>query len=104
MFTHLVLLVWLVGIIYFAAGLFFFRKDLAAVRGLDFCLALGPIFVAAPLATFAAEHFVDAASMRGLVPAWFACASCSGSTSLAWHGWREPPVSPSGDSFGSQLR
>ena len=92
MFTHLVFWLWFVGLVYLAVGLFTIRRELITVQGLDRWIELGPVFVAAPLAVFAAEHFVGARSMQQIVPAWLpahlfwvyfvACAWLAGATSL----------------------
>jgi uncharacterized membrane protein YphA (DoxX/SURF4 family) len=58
------------GLVFLAVGLVAIRRELLAARGLDRWIVLGPVFVAAPLATFASEHFVSAGSMAQLVPAW----------------------------------
>jgi uncharacterized membrane protein len=70
MFTHLVFWLWFVGLVYLIVGLTAIRKDLAAAHGMDKLIALGPVFVAAPLAVFAAEHFVAARDLMQIVPAW----------------------------------
>lgn len=70
MFTHLVFWLWFAGLTFLIAGLVAVRKELVAARGLDKLIALGPVFVAAPLATFGAEHFVDARLIMQLVPVW----------------------------------
>jgi uncharacterized membrane protein len=67
-FTHLVFWPWFAGLIFLSAGLFSLRKELGMARGLDKWIALGPVFVAAPLAVFAAEHFLDARDIMQLVP------------------------------------
>jgi uncharacterized membrane protein len=92
MFTHLVFWLWFVGLVYFAVGLFVIRRELSTARGLDRWIALGPVFVAAPLAVFAAEHFVEGRSMQQMVPGWLpahlfwvylvACAWLAGAASL----------------------
>jgi uncharacterized membrane protein len=69
-FTHLVFWPWFLGLVFLAAGLFVIRKELVAARGLDKLIALGPLFVAAPLAVFAAEHFVSTRDIMQLVPVW----------------------------------
>jgi hypothetical protein len=69
-FTHFVFWLWFAGLVFLAAGLLTVRKELATARVLDKLIALGPVFVAAPLAVFGAEHFVDARSIMRLVPAW----------------------------------
>lgn len=70
MFTHLIFWLWFAGLVFLAAGLLAVRKELATARGLDKLIALGPVFVAAPMAVFGAEHFVDARGIMQLVPAW----------------------------------
>jgi uncharacterized membrane protein len=70
LFTHFVVWLWVLGLVYLAVGLFTIRRELVAARGLDRWIALGPVFVAAPLAVFAAEHFVAARSMQQMVPSW----------------------------------
>jgi len=69
-FIHPVFWLWFAGLVFLSAGLIAARKELAAATGLDRWIALGPVFVAAPLAVFAAEHFVLANSMEQMVPAW----------------------------------
>ena len=70
MFTHLVLWPWLVGLVFLAGGLVAIRKELITAPGLDKWIELGPVFVAAPLAVFATEHFVAARAMAQIVPVW----------------------------------
>ncbi len=70
MFTHLVFWPWFVGLVFLAGGLVAIRRELVTARGLDRWIGLGPVFVAAPLAVFAAEHFVAARSMEQMVPVW----------------------------------
>lgn len=70
MFTHLVFWPWFAGVVFLAAGLVVIRRELITARGLDWWIALGPVFVAAPLAVFAAEHFVSARALMPLVPRW----------------------------------
>jgi uncharacterized membrane protein YphA (DoxX/SURF4 family) len=93
LFTHFVFWLWFAGLTLLVAGLVAVRKELITARGLDKVIALGPVFVAAPLATFAAEHFVDARDIMQLVPVWMpahlfwtyfvGCALISAATSLA---------------------
>ena len=72
------------GLVFLVAGLVSYRKDLAAAPGLGKLIVLGPVFVAAPLATFGAEHLKFGRLMMNAVPAWmpervfwvyFVCAS-----------------------------
>jgi uncharacterized membrane protein len=69
-FTHLVFWLWFAGLIFLIAGFVTSGKELVTAHGLDKLIALGPVFVAAPLAVFGAEHFVDARDIMQLVPAW----------------------------------
>ena len=92
MFTQSVFWLWFVGLIFFAGGLFAIRRELVAAHGLERWMELGPVFVAAPLAVFGAEHFAAARSMQQMVPAWLpahlfwiyfvACAWIAGAISL----------------------
>lgn len=92
MFTHLVFWPWFLGVIFLAAGLIIVRTELLAARGLDKWIVLGPVFVAAPLAAFAGEHFVTAREFSQMVPVWLparvfwvyfvGCAWIAGATSL----------------------
>ncbi len=52
------------------AGLFFVRPRLAAASGAGRVLVLGPVFEAVALAIFAAEHFLAARDLSGIVPRW----------------------------------
>ncbi len=61
---------WTFGLVILAIGLIAARRDLRAARGIDRLIVLGPVFVAAPLAAFSAEHFVLASSIQNMVPAW----------------------------------
>ena len=93
MFTHFVFWLWFAGLTFLITGLVVVRKELITARGLDKLIALGPVFVAAPLATFGAEHFVDARDIMQLVPVWMparlfwtyfvGCALISAAISLA---------------------
>ena len=52
------------------AGLFFVRARFAAASGVGRVLVLGPVFEAVALAIFAAEHFLSARALSGVVPRW----------------------------------
>jgi uncharacterized membrane protein len=52
------------GSAFFVAGCWLHRRELR------FPAAIGPVFIAAPLAAFAGEHFTAARSIAGLVPEW----------------------------------
>src|SRR5690349_5052499 len=61
---------WTAGLVCLAAGLIAARRELASARGLDKLVVLGPVFVAAPLAAFSAEHFTIATGIAKIVPVW----------------------------------
>jgi len=46
------------------------RGDWSRSRGLDRLVMLGPLFFAAPLAAFGAEHFTREEAIASIVPAW----------------------------------
>lgn len=58
------------GIAALAAGLVLVRPRFAAATGAGKVLVLGPVFEAVALATFAAEHFLAAKDLAGIVPPW----------------------------------
>lgn len=62
----------LLGLSFLVAGMITYRQDVRGVgSGEAFGLvAFGPIFVAASLAAFAAEHFTGAAILAAMVPKW----------------------------------
>jgi len=61
---------WFAGLICLAAGVFILRKDISAARGWDTLITLGCVFVAAPLAAFAPEHFHGPEFVQNVVPSW----------------------------------
>lgn len=61
-------------IVALVAGLILARPRFAAASGAGRIISLGPVFAAAALATFSAEHFTAARDLMGLVPRW-----------LPWH-------------------
>ena len=65
-----VLLLYLIGAIILAVGLYTVKKDLASRQGLDKIVALGPVFLAVPIAVFATEHFTATKILAGMVPRW----------------------------------
>jgi uncharacterized membrane protein len=69
-FTQSVFWLWFAGLTFLFAGLIVARKEWVAASGFDKLIALGPVFVAAPLACFGAEHFTAAHDIMQLVPAW----------------------------------
>src|SRR4029077_16668714 len=58
------------GTVALCLGFFAVRKDLAQARSTDKLVALGPLLFAAPLAAFAAEHFVFTQIMVPMIPSW----------------------------------
>jgi uncharacterized membrane protein len=58
------------GIAALLAGLFLVRARFAAASGAGRILVLGPVFEAVALAIFAAEHFLAARGLMGIVPRW----------------------------------
>ena len=58
------------GIAALLAGLFFVRKRFMAASGAGKLLVLGPVFEAVALTIFAAEHFLMARDLAGIVPHW----------------------------------
>jgi uncharacterized membrane protein len=58
------------GVAALVVGLFLVRSRFAAASGAGKLLVLGPVFEAVALAIFAAEHFLAARDLSGLVPHW----------------------------------
>lgn len=58
------------GVAALAAGLFLVRPRFAAAAGAGKILVLGPVLEAVALAIFAAEHFLAARDLAGIVPRW----------------------------------
>jgi uncharacterized membrane protein len=58
------------GIAALIAGLFLVRPRFTAASGVGKILVLGPVFEAVALAIFAAEHFLAAHDLVGIVPRW----------------------------------
>jgi uncharacterized membrane protein len=61
---------WFAGLAILVSGLIAARKSLLAAQGLERVVALGPIFFAAPLATFGAEHLSSARGIAQIIPPW----------------------------------
>ena len=61
---------YLSGAVILAVGLSTIRKDLVQKQGLNKVVALGPVFIAIPIAVFGTEHFTAAQIIAGMVPAW----------------------------------
>src|SRR6201996_2707148 len=67
------LLTWgmiVTGIAALIAGLVLVRSRFRTASGADRILVLGPVFEAVALAIFAAEHFLAARDLMGIVPRW----------------------------------
>jgi uncharacterized membrane protein len=58
------------GLVYLVAGVLVFRKEISASRGWDKLISWGCVFIAAPLAVFATEHFRGARFMQNMIPSW----------------------------------
>ena len=58
------------GIAALIAGLILVRPRFATASGAGRILVLGPVFEAVALAIFAAEHFLSARDLMGIVPPW----------------------------------
>ena len=58
------------GLIYLAAGVFAFRKEIRAARGWDKLITLGCVFIAVSLAIFAPEHLHGPEFVQSVVPSW----------------------------------
>jgi uncharacterized membrane protein len=65
-----VLLPYLIGVVVLGIGLYTVRKEFASTRGPDKIVALGPVFVAVPVAVFGMEHFTATKILAGMVPGW----------------------------------
>lgn len=70
MFAPAIFAMWSAGLFILAAGILYRRRELAAAPGLDKLLVLAPVFYAAPLAVFGAEHLGFASAIKQGVPAW----------------------------------
>jgi uncharacterized membrane protein len=60
----------LAGLIVLAIGFLTVRRELSSAAGTDNLIALGPVFFAAPLALFGAEHLTAAKFIMEVVPRW----------------------------------
>jgi uncharacterized membrane protein len=58
------------GVVALVAGLVLVRGRFRAADGVGKLIVLGPVFEAVALAIFAAEHFLAARGMMGIVPKW----------------------------------
>ena len=64
------LLPYLTGTVILLIGLYSARNEFAARQGLDKIVALGPVFLAVPIAVFGTEHFTATKILAGMVPRW----------------------------------
>jgi uncharacterized membrane protein len=69
-FSWDVWLPYLFGAIVLAIGLTVAARQFAQTRGIQKVVALGPVFIAAPMAVFGAEHFTATKIIAGMVPGW----------------------------------
>jgi uncharacterized membrane protein len=65
-----VALPYLSGAVILGIGLYTVRKEFASRQGLDKIVALGPVFLAVPVAVFGMEHFTATKILAGMVPTW----------------------------------
>ena len=68
--TSAIIALVVAGVGFLIAGMAVVRRQLAGARGLEKLIVCGPAFVASALATFGAEHFLDARELLPIVPAW----------------------------------
>jgi uncharacterized membrane protein len=69
-FSWDVWLPYLFGAIILAIGLPLAGKQFAQARGMYKVVAFGPVFIAASMAVFGAEHFTATKIIAGMVPGW----------------------------------
>jgi uncharacterized membrane protein YphA (DoxX/SURF4 family) len=62
---------WICGLTVFVVGIALAWRRVSAARGLDKLLVLGPVFYAAPLAAFAAEHMTITEGVASIIPQWY---------------------------------
>jgi uncharacterized membrane protein len=65
-----VLLPYFTGLVILVVGLYTVRKEFVTRRGLEKIVALGPVFLAVPIAVFGTEHFTATRILAGMVPGW----------------------------------
>jgi uncharacterized membrane protein len=63
-------LVYLSATVILVIGVGTLTKDFGHRQGLDKFVALGPLFIAIPIAIFGTEHFTAATILAGMVPGW----------------------------------
>ncbi len=62
---------WICGLTVLLLGIALAWRRISNARGLDKLIVLGPVFYAAPLAAFAAEHMTITAGVASIIPAWY---------------------------------
>ena len=70
MLSRLIFWPWFAGLVTLVSGLFAARKSFATAKGLEKVIVLGPVFFAAPLAVFGAEHLTNSRAISQGVPSW----------------------------------
>lgn len=70
MFSRFIFWPWFAGLALLATGLFVFRREFARAAGLDKLIVLGPVFLAASIGVFGAEHLAGPKILMQVVPAW----------------------------------
>ena len=70
MFTRFIFWPWLAGLIVFLIGCVTLSKRLSWAQRQDKLIVFGPVFFAAPLAVFGAEHLAGANFLAQAVPSW----------------------------------
>lgn len=70
MLSRLIFWPWFAGLLTLVVGVFAARKSFSEAEGLEKVIVLGPIFFAASLAAFGAEHFTNAGPISQIVPSW----------------------------------
>jgi uncharacterized membrane protein len=62
---------WICGLSFLLIGILVAWRRVLNARGLDKLVVLGPVFIAAPLAAFAAEHFTITQGVVSIIPEWY---------------------------------
>ena len=70
MASRIIIAPCLTGIVILLLGLWSVKKHLAAAKGMEWLVLIGPACFAAPLALFGAEHLVASQSIIQAVPPW----------------------------------
>lgn len=65
-----VCLPYFIGAVILGIGLVVIRSEVLRKHGLDKIIAMGPVFLAVPIAVFGTEHFTSAESVAQIVPSW----------------------------------